>query len=44
MFEPRRIERNNAWALECGRWNRGDRDGDGVPSKRDSCPDNPRRQ
>jgi hypothetical protein len=42
--EPRWVERNNGWALERGRWNRGDRDGDGVPNYRDKSPDNPRRQ
>jgi hypothetical protein len=42
--EPRWVERNNGWALERGRWNRGDRDGDGVPNYRDNAPDNPRRQ
>ena len=33
--EPRWVERNNGWALERGRWNRGDRDKDGVPNYRD---------
>ena len=41
--EPRWVERNNGWALERGRWNPGDRDGDGVPNSRDRQPDNPRR-
>jgi hypothetical protein len=41
--EPRWIERNNGWALERGRWNPGDRDGDGVPNSRDRQPDNPNR-
>ncbi len=42
--EPRWVERDNRWFLERGRWNRGDRDGDGVPNYRDRQPDNPRRQ
>ena len=41
---PRWIERNNGWALERGRWNKGDRDGDGVPNNRDRQPDNPNRR
>ena len=40
--EPRWVERNG-WALERGRWNPNDRDGDGVPNNRDRQPDNPRR-
>lgn len=44
FVEPRWIERNNGWALERGRWNRGDRDGDGVPNSRDRQPDNPNRK
>ena len=43
FVEPRWVERNNGWALERGRWNRGDRDGDGVPNNRDRRPDDPRR-
>ena len=42
--ESRWIERNNGWALERGRWNPGDRDGDGVPNNRDRQPDNPNRR
>lgn len=41
--EPRWVERNNGYALERGRWNAGDRDGDGVPNSRDRQPDNPNR-
>ena len=41
--QPRWVERNNGWALERGRWNRGDRDGDGIPNSRDRHPDDPRR-
>lgn len=40
---PRWVERHNGWALERGRWNPGDRDGDGVPNNRDRQPDNPKR-
>ncbi len=43
-LEPRWIERNNGWALERGRWNPGDRDGDGVPNSRDKHPDNPKKR
>jgi len=41
--EPRWIQRENRWYLERGRWNRGDRDGDGVPNYRDRAPNNPYR-
>jgi WXXGXW repeat (2 copies) len=44
FVEPRWVERNNGWALERGRWNPADRDGDGVPNYRDRQPDNPRVQ
>lgn len=40
--QPRWTERNNRWELDRGRWN--DRDGDGVPNKRDRQPDNPYRR
>jgi hypothetical protein len=33
----------NRWQLERGRWNRGDRDGDGVPNRADRRPDDPNR-
>ena len=33
----------NAWQLERGRWNKGDRDHDGVPNSADRAPDNPNR-
>lgn len=32
---PRWTERDNRWYLERGRWNRGDRDRDGIPNARD---------
>jgi hypothetical protein len=31
------------WALQQGRWSKGDRDGDGVPNSVDRKPDNPNR-
>ena len=31
------------WTMQRGNWKRGDRDGDGVPNRQDSQPDNPRR-
>lgn len=37
------VERNGRWYLERGRWVRGDRDGDGVPNRRDAAPNNPNR-
>jgi len=39
--EPTWTQRDNRWQLERGRWNRGDRDGDGVPNNRDRAPNNP---
>jgi hypothetical protein len=33
----------NMWQLERGRWNKGDRDGDGVPNSRDRAPNDPSR-
>lgn len=41
--EPRWTQRDNRWELERGRWNRNDRDGDGVPNNRDRQPNNPHR-
>ena len=41
------VERDGRWYLERGRWVRGgnrDRDGDGVPNRRDARPDDPRRR
>jgi len=42
--EDRWVERNGGWVRERGRWERGDRDGDGVPNRFDSRPNNPNRQ
>ena len=41
--QPSWTQRDNRWQLERGRWNRGDRDGDGVPNAVDRAPDNPAR-
>ncbi|MEP6790028.1 MAG: thrombospondin type 3 repeat-containing protein [Ramlibacter sp.] len=40
---PHWVETNGRWHLEQGRWNRGDRDGDGVPNRLDNHPNNPNR-
>ena len=32
---PRWVEHNGGWRMERGRWNRGDRDHDGVPNRVD---------
>jgi len=40
---PQWVERDGRWELRRGAWRRGDRDGDGVPNRLDSRPDNPRR-
>jgi len=37
-------QHGDRWQLERGRWNRGDRDRDGVPNSRDRAPDNPNRR
>jgi len=37
------VERNGQWELRRGQWRRGDRDGDGVPNREDSRPNNPNR-
>lgn len=41
---PAWVERNGRWYFERGRWNRGDRDGDGVPNRYDRHPNNPYRR
>jgi len=41
--QPRWVERDGRWEQHRGAWSRGDRDGDGVPNRLDSRPDNPRR-
>jgi WXXGXW repeat (2 copies) len=38
--QPRWIENNGRYGYQASRW---DRDGDGVPNRQDSRPDNPRR-
>jgi hypothetical protein len=35
------VERNGHWERMPGHWARGDRDGDGVPNRMDSHPNNP---
>jgi hypothetical protein len=43
-YRPDRwVERNGSWVRERGGWQRGDRDGDGVPNRMDSRPNNPNR-
>lgn len=41
--EPSWHQRDNRWELTRGRWNKGDRDGDGVPNVADRKPNNPNR-
>lgn len=40
---PKWVEQNGKWTMKHGAWSRSDRDGDGVPNRADSQPDNPRR-
>jgi hypothetical protein len=42
--EPTWTQRDDRWELNRGRWNRGDRDRDGVPNSMDRAPNNPNRQ
>ena len=39
--QPTWTQHDDRWQLERGRWNRRDRDGDGVPNNRDRAPANP---
>ncbi|WP_296444276.1 YXWGXW repeat-containing protein [Rhodoferax sp. UBA5149] len=41
---PTWTQRDNRWELQRGRWNRGDRDGDGVPNAADRAPSDPTRR
>ena len=41
--QPAWVERDGRWHMQRGQWRRGDRDGDGVPNRRDRAPDNPNR-
>lgn len=41
--QPAWIERDGRWTMQRGRWQRGDRDGDGVPNRQDRAPNNPNR-
>jgi hypothetical protein len=45
-YQPHRwVERDGRWNFERGSWDRrNDRDGDGVPNRRDAQPDNPNRR
>jgi hypothetical protein len=38
-----REDGHGGWVMERGGWRRGDRDGDGVPNRVDSRPNNPNR-
>lgn len=40
---PRWEERDGGWYMARGQWARRDRDGDGVPNRLDSRPNNPNR-
>ena len=42
--QPAWTQHNDRWQLERGRWNKSDRDGDGVPNSVDRAPDNPTRR
>lgn len=37
------VERDGRWHMQRGNWSRRDRDGDGVPNRYDSRPNNPNR-
>jgi hypothetical protein len=41
--QPNWVERDGRWHMQRGNWRRGDRDGDGVPDRRDRAPNNPNR-
>jgi hypothetical protein len=41
---PTWVERDGRWYLKSGHWRRHDRDGDGVPNRLDSHPDDPTRK
>ena len=41
--QPVWTQHDNQWQLQRGHWNKGDRDGDGVPNPVDRAPDNPHR-
>lgn len=41
--QPTWVERDGRWNMNRGGWRRGDRDGDGVPNRQDSAPNNPNR-
>lgn len=41
--QPEWVERDGRWHMQRGYWQRGDRDGDGVPNNQDRQPYNPNR-
>jgi hypothetical protein len=41
--QPTWAERDGRWEMTRGGWARGDRDGDGVPDRADTHPNNPNR-
>jgi hypothetical protein len=41
--QPTWAERDGRWYMTRGSWQRGDRDGDGVPDRLDRAPNNPNR-
>ena len=42
--QPAWEQREGNWHIQRGNWSRNDRDGDGVPNRYDSRPDNPNRR
>ena len=41
--QPNWEQHDGIWVIQKGTWSRNDRDGDGVPNRRDRQPDNPSR-
>ncbi|OGA23085.1 MAG: hypothetical protein A3H34_05000 [Betaproteobacteria bacterium RIFCSPLOWO2_02_FULL_67_19] len=41
--QPSWMEREGSWHMQRGGWRLEDRDGDGVPNRRDRAPDDPNR-
>jgi YXWGXW repeat-containing protein len=42
--QPTWVQHDNQWQLHHGSWNKGDRDGDGVPNSVDRAPSDPTRR
>lgn len=42
--QPMWQQHEGTWVIQRGNWKRNDRDGDGVPNRRDRKPDNPHRR